>query len=199
MTINNKRRLELEEIVQNFCSEKGVNMRDDIFKELNKIGFVVHNAKFKRPLSGMILVNEKANKLNGFGSNKIIIYNSEQTLYEIRFILAHELSHYISRKVESKGENLLFAARDHTDRYSDNVDEQEKDYMAAAMLMPRAELKQDVSDYLKKTFEQISREDVAHITKDDYFIQALQRKYRVQEALAVRRIEEICEECKGVA
>lgn len=197
MILTNKRRRELEEQVQGFCGDNNLNMQNDLFQELDKIGFVVHSAKFKRPLSGLIGVNENVEKLTGFKSNKVIIYNSDSDLYELRFIVLHELSHYISKKNEANGANVLFGARDHTIGYSDNIDEQEKDYMAAALLIPCEEFASDIVTYLNQSgysindFSEVTEAEINKLVDDNYFIQSAQKKYRAGEELTKRRIKEV--------
>ncbi len=193
MRLPQKRRKELDEIVQNFCRGTGFNTKEDLFKELNKIGFDVYSAQFKRQLAGMILVNENVEKLDKFDSNKVIIYNKKYNYYEIRFILLHELAHYISRKFVENDAKLLFAVRDHNEEYHDDVEEQEMDYMAAAMLVPTDEIINDIKEY-KHDLKLDTQHNYADILKqDEYFIQRLQRKYKIEKILAMRRIEEVLE------
>lgn len=200
MNLTSKRKKELDELVQNFCVEQNLNMKEDLFKELSKLNFVVHSVKFKRPLAGMILVDENSDEIERFGSNKLIFYNADLNLYEIRFTVLHELAHYISKKEMAKGEKVLVAARDHNERYHDDVDEQEKDYMAAAMLLPRKDFENYIESYLQDklnsqlTFEDFKNQNkVMDLTNDEYFIQKTQRDYRVDKTLVVRRIEELTE------
>lgn len=193
MKLAQKRRKELDEIVQNFCRETGFNAKADLFKELNKIGFIIYSAQFKRQLAGMILVNENVEKLDEFGSNKVILYNKRYNYYEVRFILMHELAHYISRKFIEQDTKLLFAVRDHNEEYHDDVEEQEMDYMAASMLVPTDEIISDINEY--KIDLKLSVKDgfADALKQDEYFIQRLQRKYKIERVLAMRRIDEVLE------
>ncbi len=193
MDITPKRRKELDDIVQDFCSKYGFDVKNDLFVELKKIGFEVYSAQFKRQLSGMILVNEKVDRINNFKSNKIIVYNKNCSYYQIRFVLLHELSHYIIEKFERGQDKLLFAVRDPNERYHDDVEEQEKDYMAAAMLVPTEEILMDIQEY-KKTLDCNIIDNLMNLlTEDKYFIQMLQRKYKIEDDLAERRIKEVME------
>ncbi|MDE6473614.1 MAG: ImmA/IrrE family metallo-endopeptidase [Clostridia bacterium] len=174
-------------------------MKEDLFKELNKIGFLVYGVKFRKQLSGMILVNEYADKIEDFESNKLIFYNDRFDVYNVRFVVLHELAHYIYDKYENKNQKLTIAMRDHTVGYSNNIDEQEKDYMAAAMLIPLVELDERVRVYEenKNPNGQRVRLSCDELKNDDYFVQSIQREYRVDATLVSRRIEELFDE-KGV-
>ncbi len=200
MKVAVKRRAELETIVKDFCLQNKLNMKEDLFKELNKIGFLVYGVKFRKQLSGMILVNEYADKIEDFESNKLIFYNDRFDVYNVRFVVLHELAHYIYDKYENKNQKLIIAMRDHTVVYSNNIDEQEKDYMAAAMLIPLVELEERVREYEenKNTNGQRVRLSCDELKNDDYFVQSIQREYRVDATLVSRRIEELFDE-KGVA
>ena len=192
MRLTLKRRKELDELVSSFCSENKLDVKNDVIGSLYKIGFKVYSARFKRELAGMILVDENVNKLEKFDSNKIILYNEKFNYYEVRFILLHELAHYISRKFVEKDAKLLFAVRDHNEEYHEDVEEQEMDYMAASMLVPTSELQLKIEEYVSKNdFSNVNI--VSTLQNDEYFIQMLQREYKVEKILARRRIGEVLE------
>ncbi len=191
MMVARKRRIELEEIVTAFCMQNNLKLSEDIFQELRKIGFAVYGVKFKKSLSGMILVDEREDKIPKFISNKVILYDIQNDVYDVRFIVLHELAHYIYDKHEKKEQKLILAMRDHTVGYSSNIDEQEKDYMAAAMLLPMNDFKTEIVNYEKKPFEELVLSDIERLINDDYFIQLIQRKYKVKDILVKRRIEEV--------
>ncbi len=196
MKLPARRREELDKLVNKFCEKNNLNMKRDLFQELSKIGFVVHGVRFKKPLSGMILVSEKEKRVLNFSSNKVIAYNAENDLYDVRFIVLHELAHYIYEKELNEDKEIIVAARDHTVGYSENIDEQEKDYMAAAMLLPKDELKTEISDFAECSFDEVknNEEKKQSLITDSYFIQKIQREYRVSEITVTRRLEELFDE-----
>ncbi|MCH5158648.1 MAG: ImmA/IrrE family metallo-endopeptidase [Clostridiales bacterium] len=185
--------MELEKIVKAFCEEQSLNFEDDVFQELSKIGFSTFGVKFKKPLAGMILVDENTDTIPTFASNKVIFYNGEYNLYDIRFIVLHELAHYIYEKSTNKNKNVLIAKRDHTVSYSEDVDEQEKDYMAAAMLLPLQIFIDSIKNYLNENGldDDLNEENCKRLINDSYFVHMIQRKYRVSSELVKRRIEEV--------
>ncbi len=192
MKLTLKRRNELDKIVENFCTENNFDTSNDLFQELKKIGFDVYNAEFKRQLSGMILVNENVERLEKFENNKVIIYNKKYNYFEIRFILLHELAHYINKKLETNNDKILIAVRDHNAEYAHDVEEQEMDYMAASMLVPTKKLKEDIEIYIKEI--NCTEDNKYEILKnDEYFVQKLQQKYKAEKVLVLRRIEEVLE------
>lgn len=193
MCLTKERKLELESIVYNFSELKKIDSRKDFIVQLRNMGFEVLSTDFTKALSGMILVNEHEENLGGYNTNKIIAFNSElgSNLYALRFVLAHELSHYISQKADAKGERVVFAVRDRSDRDSYHADivEQEMDYMAAALLVPLKEFK----DAMEKRKEEKKFDNCEDLLDDMYFIQTIQRTYSVDETLVKRRIKEVCE------
>ena len=197
MALTVRRRDELDQIVERFLTNNSINLKNDIIQEFSKIGFEVHKANFRQQLDGIILVNENEKKISDFGSNKIIFYNANADLYKTRFILAHELAHYISEKENYPDRKVIVAMRDHDIGYSKNIAEQEMDYMAASMLIPREELKSFIVDYFKNenlgTFTDIIKDSdrCKRLLTDDYFIQLIQKEYRVDQKTVTRRLEEI--------
>ena len=93
-----------------------------------------------------------------------------------KFIVAHELAHYISAKNEMSDKKIVLAARDHEDDYSNNVIEQKMDYMAASILMPREDLLKNFSD---KNMDNMELEKLVAL------------RYNVSLKMAHRRIEEV--------
>lgn len=179
--INKDRMDKLEGMVASFLKKYHLtySIPVDIFSLATKIGFDVRGAEFPENLEGLILVDESIDIIDGFKSNKVIAYNINKPIDDIKFIVAHELAHYIFAK-ETKGEDaskIVVAAKDHSDEYSENELEQEKDYIAAALLVPREKLK-----------EEYSGKNVAYI-KDD--LANISEQYNVNTEIARRRIEEI--------
>lgn len=169
----------MEEILSSFLVENGVKLSVpvDVFALADSLGFDVRGAEFRDKLEGILLVNELQEKIEGFDSNKVIGYNCFKDINTKKFIVAHELAHYIEEKQANKETHIVIAARDHEDGYSDNKDEQRKDYIAAAILVPKDDL--------------LSRYKKEEISNDDVFYAKVAEAYNVDLELAKRRVQEV--------
>ena len=167
---------EMETLVENFLQETQIQQTIpiDIFEFATNLGFDVRGAEFGESLDGVILVDETLDKIEGFESNKIIAYNCFKDIFTKQFIVAHELAHYIKEKNNSKNTKIVVAARDHSNDYSKNKEEQKMDYIAASLLVP----KNDLCQFLKK--------------ETDPTTSQLANRYNVPEELIERRIKEVC-------
>lgn len=145
----------------------------DIFKVATDLGFDVRGAEFEEQLEGLIAVNEHIDRVNGFDSNKIIAYNCFKDINTKKFIVAHELAHYISEKTSAYDKKIVVAARDHASGYSENKEEQRMDYIAASLLIP----KNDLCQFLN--------------SDDNVKASQVAERYKVPEKLAKRRMEEV--------
>ncbi len=135
---------EMEAVLSSFLksNEIQITVPVDIFQlATEQLGFDIRGAEFKENLEGLLVVNEFQEKIEGFDSNKVIAYNCFKDINAKKFIVAHELAHYIEEKQASEDAKLVLAARDHEGSYSDNKEEQRKDYIAAALLVPQSHLK----------------------------------------------------------
>ncbi|MEE0945573.1 MAG: ImmA/IrrE family metallo-endopeptidase [Acutalibacteraceae bacterium] len=170
--------LAMEEIVKAFFEKNNIEViiPVDIFAVASSLGFDVRGAEFKEPLEGLLLVDENIERIKEFNSNKIIAYNCQKNIYMKKFIVAHELSHYISEKTKNKDKKIVLAARDHEGEYSNNTAEQEMDYMAASILMPREDL---LKNFSGKNTERAE------------LINLIASRYNVSVKMAERRIEEV--------
>ena len=106
----------------------------DIFKLATDLGFDVRGAEFREPLDGILIVNEYVEKIDGFNSNKVIAYNCKTDIETKKFIVAHELAHYIWDKSNAQDKKIIVAARDPHGNYSTDKQEQRMDYIAANLL-----------------------------------------------------------------
>ena len=84
----------------------------DVIEIAKKLGFEVGNAVLKDDVDGFILVEEGKSELLGIKTDKLIGVNSTRNLAWKRFIIAHEIAHYVLQysKVNNNG---MFAHRDH--------------------------------------------------------------------------------------
>ena len=173
---------EMENIITSFLEQNKVvlNPPVDIFKFATSLGFDVRAAKFPKEIEGLIIVDETSNKIGNFQSCKVIGYNIGVSLLKNKFVVAHELAHYIDEKMSpnNHGASIVVAAREPCgSEYSNNTDEQRKDYMAAAILIPK-------DDLLRKLPTDKS-------LLDDLFYEKLANYYLVDIRLAKRRVEEV--------
>ncbi len=166
---------QMEKVVEEFFKIMKIQcaLPIDIFKVATDLGFDVRGAEFEEKLEGLIVVNENIDKIDGFNSNKIIAYNCSKDINTKKFIVAHELAHYISEKTNACDKKIVFATRDREANYSENKGEQKMDYIAASLLIP----KNDLCQFLKKT---------SNVT-----VSQVAEKYKVSEELAQRRISEV--------
>jgi Zn-dependent peptidase ImmA (M78 family) len=126
---------EIEDKAQALLREKNVDASNgfDIVELAQKMGFVVGNVALDENEDGFIIVNENDKTLLGTSSNKVIAVNARLDYHFKRFIIAHELGHYI---LEGGNKNQLYAHRNNkTEERNDK--EQEVDRFAASLLMPR--------------------------------------------------------------
>ena len=202
MNLPQEKRDELEQKIEWFCTQYGFDPSRDIVEELDRIGFKVVTAKISDNVDGMILVDETRESIAEYNSNKLIFVDERKDVFASRFIILHELSHYIESKYERMvhGDfgfpHVLVAERDHRVGYSSDAFEQEKDYMAAALLLPFLPFKRKVYEYIfaqKKytSYNQITEKDILALKADKYFIFSIQLEYKVAEKLVIRRLTEI--------
>lgn len=170
---------EMEEILRKFISDNNISYEVpiDIFNVASKIGFDIRGTEFNEKLEGLILVDETVEKIAGFNSNKIIAYDCHKDINHKKFIVAHELAHYIEEKFNNLNSKIVVAARDHEEGYSENKDEQRKDYIAAALLVPRSDL--------------LKRFPKDKTTISENFYQEVSDVYNVSYYLAKRRVHEV--------
>lgn len=177
--------VEMEEVISSFLTETKTTLTPpvDIFKFATELGFDVRAAKLPDKIEGLIIVDEadeSGEKFSKFRTSKVIGYNVNFDLIQNKFTIAHELSHYIDEKMSSgkEGTKVVIAAREpYRPGYSNNVDEQRKDYMAAALLIPKDDLLAKISE---------NRNLI-----DDQFYQRMAEYYRVDIRLVKRRVEEV--------
>lgn len=173
---------DMEEVVSSFLKANQITLVPpvDIFKFATRLGFDVRAAKLPGEIEGLIIVDESSEKISKFRTSKVIGYNIKFNLIKNKFIVAHELAHYIDEKMspDNQGSKIVIAAREPCGPdYSNNIDEQRKDYMAAALLIPK-------DDLIRKLPKDRS-------LLDDQFYQRLADHYRVDFRLAKRRVEEV--------
>ena len=147
----------------------------DVVLLAKQMGFFVANAILPDNEDGFIAVDPNNKNLLDTGSNKVIGINTKRDFYEKRFVIAHEIGHYV---LCAGRENKLYA---HREKKVENRDEYEQkvDFFAACLLMPRDSFINKYNELQKKD---ISSNDV---------ISVLQRIFSVPFDSVVRRISEL--------
>lgn len=142
-----------------------------------KLGFSVYSIRLGNRIDGLIGVDDKP--LLGTESNRVIIVNKDAKSSQFkRFIIAHELAHYI----DSEGAKS-FAFRDSFSQIRCEH-EQKMDYYAAAILMPINSILEDI-EVIEKVNNQSGEK-----TSDSLIIGLISEKYDVSEVMAERRLHE---------
>jgi len=148
----------------------------DIINIANNLGFTVYNVEMEDSEDGFILVNEKENNIFGQETSKLIGVNLTRSAEWKRFIIAHEIGHYILYYNEEKN-NGMFAHREH--KTGKDEFENEIDFFAASLLVPAERFKKNLNE-LKK----------ANLTKKE-IIFILAERFRVERKIIERRFGEL--------
>ena len=153
----------------------------DILNFTKKFGFTVGNAALPDNEDGFILIKPRTNK-NADGdsarliahSTKLIGVNIKRNLEWKRFVIAHEFAHSI---LHYKSGEIYLHRENAKGR---NEEENDADYFAAALLMPRASFKRVYNELEKK---QLNKNTIC------YQMAAI---YMVPFESVARRIDEVC-------
>ena len=175
--------VEFEKKVDKFVNDKKIG-EDlipgfDIIKIAVRLNFQVYSMRLPSGVDGVILIDRE---------KKIIGVNSSNSGEQARFVVAHELGHYIDQIESNPHSEILFAMKDsifHNDKKNDK--ENEMDYLAAALLVPHNSLKQVL---LGLNITNISTyKDTDKI--EDSILTSLAGIYKVNKELIQRRIYEV--------
>lgn len=151
------------------------NVPLDIMHLAKQLNFVVGNAKLSDNDDGFILVDRNKRSVLGQDSNKVIGVKASLSVEWKRFTIAHELGHYFLHF--SDNEYGLLAHREH--RKGKGKEENEADYFAACLLLPRDKF---IDLYNK----------VSNTTNDTRaIISILASSFMVTHEMAERRIKEL--------
>ncbi len=135
--------MEIKEVLaqaEEFCLIHDINKYPvNIAALCRKLGFEIYAENLPSDHSGFIIVHPKAKAR--YGSEKVIVVNSEESPLRQRFTVAHELAHYV---LHSNGEKV-YAHRDILPTQTDSAKETEANTFASAVLMP--------PDLIKKALE----------------------------------------------
>ncbi len=175
----------VEKKIENILKEYGEYIAEhnkhkgyvDILGIAKAMGFVVVNAITSEDSDGFIAINEKENEILGIRTSRLIGVNSRRSLKWKRFIIAHEIAHYILHYLDHAVElGEMYARREHTK--GKNADEQDADYFAACLLMP------------KELFSKKYKEYTNDLTDNEKSL-FLSNDFIVTPAMVLRRIDEL--------
>lgn len=179
--INNK----VANVMENFIS------RDAIGEAQNEIGYVdiigiakgldfsVGNAKLSDEEDGFIFVNEAKKNYPNIPGNKLIGVNSKLSLPWKRFVIAHEIGHYFLHYIDNAAKyNGMYAHRENAK--GKGHEEQEADYFAACLLMPKELFSEKYTELNKDG--KLSNSELSVL---------LAKEFIVTPIMAGRRIEEL--------
>jgi Zn-dependent peptidase ImmA (M78 family) len=151
----------------------------DIIELAQRIGFRVGLASLPNEEDGFIIVDNDITTietLTGITVDKVIGINSKRDLQTKRFIIAHEIGHYILH-YETEESGGMYAHREN--RKGKDKKENEADFFAACLLMPKKSF--------KERYDELKRKDVK---KSDIEL-LLQNYFNVPKESVERRIEEV--------
>lgn len=144
--LEKKYRKTLERLVNDYFERAKIEKSRDIYRLANRMGFDVRKIRFNSNqdcIQGMLLVDEEQTTVDDFSTNKAIGINIDNSIENNRFIVAHELCHYIFQKMTQKNFSdkiyMVETRFAHDDNNPRDLYEQIIDYMAAAILMPYEE------------------------------------------------------------
>lgn len=150
-----------------------------------KLGFFVGQAILEKGTVGVIAVDKAKETIFDTDRNMVIVV--DQTLDDARrrYIIAHELGHYILRDTQDAP---VFALRETAHERNDK--ENEADYFAACLLMPKdaylSELK-SVCRTLKLASDYTELREPEKYKAADW----LSKRFDVPQLTALRRIDEV--------
>ena len=173
--ISEEKRKQIENQVQILMKDIGYcdnGKAVDIISVAKKLGFTIINAKMNNGDDGFVIVRDGVNDILGIKTNKLIGVNVDRTLPWKRFIIAHEIAHYLMTP-----EVALYAHRQNIKGKDDN--ENEADFFAANLLMPREKFTNRYNELKKNEIE------------NKILVSILAAEFVVTEIMIKRRIKEL--------
>ena len=131
----------------------------------NKLGVNVDASRLDDDISGVFVAE---------GVDYFIIYNKDQSNVRQRFTIAHELAHFILHKDSKlfidRKQKLIY--RDSTSSTGEVLREREANAFAAALLMPRTLIDNEVSNLLDE-------EEIVSILAEKFGVSKLAMSFRL--------------------
>ena len=130
-------KLEMEKVISGLLTVNGCDPEKDTYVDITRLscrlGFNVGNAKLDESEEGFVAVRPSSTKRKDTLGDKVIGVNRVREVVWKRFIIAHELAHFVLHyKVGS-----LYLHK-YNKKVEKGTEEKEASYFAAALLMPRA-------------------------------------------------------------
>ena len=145
----------------------------DVTNMANELGFVVGGAVFNDDTEGFILIKEGTRELMGVKTDKLIGIKAESSIQWKRFVIAHELGHYMLHYKSGK----MYAHRDYK-KGRDDI-ETAADYFAANILLP--------TEQFKKKYLELKEKDLSFEDR----VLLLMTKFNTPAGVVERRIKEL--------
>ena len=171
----------VEKEVKEFFNENKIELSPDIdiIKVGKELGFQMLSLSLPQGVDGVIKVGKEG---------KIIGVSNKTNPQEVRFVIAHELAHYLHKLKMENEEKPMFAMKDsilHGIKKDDN--EHLMDLIAATILVPKDYFVQDIKNADIGVVEDIEKaKNVGYAV-----IKELAEKYNVNADMIVRRIVEV--------
>lgn len=145
----------------------------DVISLAKEMGFVVANAMLTDNTDGFIIVNEDDDNVMQMNTSKLIGVNSSRSLDTKRFIIAHEIGHYIFEE-----NNKIFARREN--KHGRSEVENDLDYFSACLLMPAELFRKEFLELSSKD-KDMSSEDKAIFLSAKFIVPLISVKRRLNE------------------
>lgn len=176
----------LEDKLKKFLGTHKLSISNDtdIISLCNKLNLTGLYMPLDDKMDGFILVNKKY---------RVIAIKQSLEPLDARFLIAHELGHYITAFDESKGEDNQFivAAKDTFKHGADKEPiEHDMDYLAAALLVPQDQFMRELEAMDLKYSNLHTENDVIQNIPIS-IISDFANRYRVSKQLIIRRIAEV--------
>lgn len=175
----------LENQLSEFLKKNGFRLDNetDIISICEKLNLSAFYASLDElNVDGFILVNE---------NHRVIGIDEKLSALDARFLIAHELGHYITEVKDKQPSEVLIAAKDklyHGKEKSSH--EHDMDYLAAAILVPKNQFIWELKA-LDINFGTLHSEEEVRKNIQPDLIAFFAKRYRVKEQLIVRRIAEV--------
>ena len=177
--MDDMKKIEIERLISALLKQYGYKEEKDDYLDIvaftRSLGFNIINAKQPESEDGFIVIRpDSAQNKDGFG-DKIIVVNSDRTFEWKRFVIAHEFAHSILHYQVGD----LYLHREN--KKGKSIEENEADYFAAALLMPRI------------SFDRIYKELRERELTGNALLLQLASIYKVPLASVSRRVDEVIE------
>jgi Zn-dependent peptidase ImmA (M78 family) len=148
----------------------------DIVKLVTDKGFELRSMNFNKDTTGIIFIDEN-NEMPMIANKKLIGINENLEYEQMRFVVAHEFSHYILHRPCNQ---FMFTHRSY--KNSDIETEKEADCFARCLLMP-SDLFLAEADAVKQRIKNLSDNDIVKLLSVKFKTSPKKTKVRYDELL----------------